>query len=34
MELMVVVTILMGILALVPMNLYRFGARSRLVFLL
>ena len=30
MELMVVVTILMGILALVPMNLYRFGARSRL----
>ena len=29
-ELMVVVTILMGVLALVPMNLYRWGARSRL----
>lgn len=29
-ELMVVVAILGGILALVPMNLYRFGARSRL----
>ncbi len=29
-ELMVVVAILMGVLALVPMNLYRWGARSRL----